>query len=150
MNAATKWMIAIVALLGGNLLAMVYLAVVASNGDTQIIPAYYEQAVNYDQAIDEAARSRALGWSAAAGVSAGTIEVMVRDAAGAELGDARVRVEGYQRAHADERLALDLVEVGGGRYRAPLAAGRLGWHDLLIIVERAGHRFTQRAAVEAR
>lgn len=40
MKASTKWIIAIVALLVGNMIAMVILTVVATNGDTKVLPEY--------------------------------------------------------------------------------------------------------------
>jgi nitrogen fixation protein FixH len=150
MNAATKWTVAIVTLLGGNVLAMAALAVGAQHGTAQVIPGYYQKAAHYDDAIDEAARSRALGWSVEASIVAGTIEVRVRGRDGAMLGGARVQVEGYQRSRADDRLELELGPVGPGIYRGVLHGSRLGWHDLTIAVERGGERFTERVTTEAR
>lgn len=149
MSAATKWTIVIVGLLATNMIAMVMLAVIARNGDNQVIPAYYEQSVHYDDAIDEATRSAALGWSASAALTAGSVEVLVRDLGGKALDGAQVHLAGYQRAHAADRIDVALAALGGGRYRAPLAAGRAGMHDLTITVERDGRRFTQRVVVEA-
>jgi nitrogen fixation protein FixH len=150
MSAATRWTVAIVGLLGGNVLAMAALAVSAQHGTAQVIPGYYDKAVHYDDAIDEAARSRALGWSAEVSVVAGTIEVLVRDRAGAMLSGARVHVDGYQRSVAADRFDVELVSAGEGTYRAALHGRRLGWHDLTIAVEHGGQRFTTRATTEAR
>jgi nitrogen fixation protein FixH len=149
-TAATRWILVIVGLLAANMIAMIWLAVTASAGDHQVIPAYYEQAVRYDQTIDDAVRSRALGWAAAIELRGGSAEVSVRDAAGAPILDSRVRVEGYQRAYAADRIDVELAAVGGGGYRAPLPVARAGWHDVTIVVERNGLRYVQRLAVEAR
>ncbi|MDB4960091.1 MAG: hypothetical protein JWP01_90 [Myxococcales bacterium] len=150
MKAATKWTAAIVGLLGGNVLAMVALAVSAQHGTAQVIPGYYQKAVHYDDALDEAARSSALGWSAEVSVVAGTVEVRVRDRAGAMLTGARVHVGGYQRSRAADRFELELVAAGDGVYRGVLHGSRLGWHDLTIAVEHGGRHFTERATTEAR
>ena len=147
MSAKRNWTLAIIGLLGGNLIAMAIIAVVAHTDQAQIIPAYDVQAANYDDTMDEAARSRALGWSATAELHAGAVEVRVLDARGAAMPDARVQVRGYPRAHADARFDVALVALGDGRYRAPLRA--TGWHDLTIVVERGGTAFSQRAVVEA-
>jgi len=148
MSAKRNWTLAIIGLLGGNLIAMAIIAVVAHRDQAQIIPAYDVQAANYDATMDEASRSRALGWSASAELHAGAVEVRVRDATGAVLPGARVHVRGYPRAHAIARFDVELVALGDGRYRAPLRAS--GWHDLTIVVERGGQAFSQRAVVEAR
>lgn len=150
MSAATRWTLAIIALLGGNLVAMVVLATTASREDAQVIPDYYEKAVHYDEAIDEAARSEALGWSAEPTLLASTLEVRVLDRAGNTVTGARVQVDGYPRAHAVDRIDTKLVASGPGVYRVRLAGQRLGWHDLRIVVEHEGQRFTQQATVEGR
>lgn len=150
MSAAAKWTIAIIVLLGGNLVAMVVLAITAHRDDAQVIPGYYDKAVHYDDTIDEAARSAVLGWSAAPTLIASTIEVRVTDRAGNALAGARVRVDGYPRAHAVDRLDSELVASAPGVYRASLRGERRGLHDLTITVEHEGQRFTQRATVEGR
>jgi nitrogen fixation protein FixH len=143
------WVLAIVGLLGANVVAMTVLAVTANNGGTQVIPAYYDKAAHYDDELDRAQASRALGWHAGAGMSGGAIEVVVLDAAGAAIDGASVRVTGYQRAHAAELLDVTLAAVGGGHYRGQVR-GRRGWHDLTVLAERAGARYTQHVAIEAR
>lgn len=146
MSARRNWTLAIIGLLGGNLISMGIIAFIAHRDQAQIIPAYDVQAANYDREIDEAERSRAIGWSASAALLAGVVEVRVVDANGVALGDARVRVRGYPLAHAVDRIDIELLALGGGLYQAPLrAAGR---YDLTIHVDRAGVQFSQRAAVE--
>ena len=150
MSAATKWTLAIIVLLGGNLIAMVVLATTATRDDAQVIPGYYDKAVHYDDTIDEAARSTALGWSAAPTLIASTIEVRVTDRQGNALTGARVRVAGYPRAHAVDTIDSELVASSPGVYRALLGGDRRGLHDLTITVEHEGERFTQQATVEGR
>jgi len=145
------WVIAIVAMLGVNVVAMVILAAVANDGGTQVIPAYYDKAAHYDDEIDRARISRALGWHASVVMSGGVIEVVVSDAAGQAIDGATVRVTGYHRAHAADPLDLVLAAAGGGRYRGELRErlGWPGWHDLTVIAERLCARYTQHVAVEA-
>lgn len=150
MSAAMKWTIAILVLLGGNLVAMMVLATTAASGGAQVIPGYYDKAVHYDDTIDEAARSAALGWSTAPTLIASTIEVRVTDRAGNALSGARVRVAGYPRAHAVDRIESELVAGAPGVYRATVGGQRRGIHDLTITVEHEGQRFTQQATVEGR
>jgi nitrogen fixation protein FixH len=143
------WVAAIAGLLGANVVAMTILAVTAGNGGTQVIPAYYDKAAHYNDELDRALVSRALGWHAGVTMSGGAIEVVVVDAAGAALDGATVRVTGYQRAHAAELVDVTLASAGGGHYRGQLQ-GRPGWHDLTVLAERAGARYTQPVAIEAR
>ncbi len=147
MSAATKWILAIVGLLVGNIVAMVILATVASATSPGIVPDYYERAAHYDDAIDQAARNRELGWSAGAALSRDRIEVTVRDANAKPLDGAIVRVSGYARAHAERPIEVALVAVGQGTYRAAPPAPAVGIHDLTITVERGTDRFTMPVTV---
>lgn len=147
MSAGTRWVLAIVGLLGGNAIAVAALLVSASTGGAQVIPAYYDRAAHFDDQIDEAARSRALGWRATVTAERGLFQVDVTDAAGAPLDGARVRVTGHHRAHAARQLATVAAQVAPGRYlaAAPTHAGR---HDLVIEIQRGGERFVAREAVD--
>lgn len=149
MTPQLRWLFAIVGLLGVNVIAMVVLAVVANHGGAQVIPSYYDKAAHFDDEIDRARQSRALGWHADAAMFGGTVEVVVVDAAGHAIDGASVRITGYQRAHAADLLDVVLAGVGGGRYRVEVHARR-GWHDLTVLAERAGARYVQHVAIEAR
>ena len=150
MTAATKWILAIVGLLAANVLAMVILAVTATTGRSQVIPEYYAKAVAYDDTMDESTRSERLGWLAEATISKASIEVTVMDATSQPLAGARVHVTGYQRAHLADKIDVELADLGGGHYRGALLADRLGVHDLQIVVERAGARYSRRVTVESK
>ena len=148
MTPKNRWIVAILALLGGNVVAMVILAVVAHVGHSEVIPNYYEQSTHYDDTQRAAEASRALGWSVKATLADGALQVSVRDAAGAPLTGARVRASGYPRARAHERIDVSLTAGGEGSYRG-LADRTLGLHDLAITVERDGKTFAQHVLVEA-
>src|SRR4051794_18654039 len=149
MTAAMRWWLVIGGLLAGNVFAMVLLAVVASDGGSQVIPAYYDRAVHFDDEIDRASASRALGWHAEVAIAAGAIDVTMSDTSGHAVDGARVRVTGYQRAHASEPVDVELAQAGGRHYRAGLRERR-GWHDLTVVAERGGAHYQERVAVEAR
>jgi nitrogen fixation protein FixH len=153
------WTLAIVGLLAGNVVAMVVLAVVANNGGTQVIPAYYDKAAHFDDEIDRARASRILGWHAEVAMVAGgdaglhfSIDVTLSDADGKAVDGAQVRITGYQRAHASDALDLALATSGGGHYRGgvPERNERRGWHDLIVVADRGGAHYTQHVVVEAR
>jgi len=148
MSPKNRWVVAILALLGGNVVAMVVLAVVANVGHSEVIPNYYEQSTHYDDTLHAAEASRALGWSVAAKLDDGALLVSVRDAGGAPLSGARVRASGYPRARASERIDISLTAGEKGSYRGN-ADHTLGLHDLSITVERDGQTFSQHVLVEA-
>lgn len=148
MTPRLTWLLAIAGLLAANVIAMMVLAV-ASAGGAQVIPAYYDKAAHYDDELDRASASRALGWHADVAFAGGALEVTVSDAAGHAVEGARVRITGYQRAHAAEPLDVELTVVGPGRHRGAVH-GRRGWHDLTITADRGDAHYTQRVAIEAR
>lgn len=149
MKASVKWTVAIVALLAGNVIAMVTLAMIANTSNAQIIPDYYERAAHYDHALDEATRSVATGWTSEATLAATSITVTLRDAAGEPLDGARLEVTGYPRAHAARTLAVTLQPLGAGRYTAALPVPAYGRHDLKIVAELASQRFVEQVTIEA-
>lgn len=149
MTPRLSWVVAIVALLGGNMVAMIVLATIANNGTNQVIPDYYARATHYDQELDRAAASRTLGWRVKVAIVAGTIDVMIADAAGEPVTGAGVRITGYQRAHAAEPVDLVLSTAGAGHYRGVLD-GRRGWYDLIAAIDAHGAHDTQHLVVEAR
>jgi nitrogen fixation protein FixH len=136
-------------LLAGNAIAMVILAVIAGNGGTQVIPAYYDRAAHFDDEMARASASRALGWQAEVAIAGGAIDVTMRDAAGHAVDGARVRVTGYQRAHAAEPVDVELAPVGIGHYRIGVHERR-GWHDLTVVADRGDAHYQQRVSIEAR
>jgi nitrogen fixation protein FixH len=149
MTAMHRWVLAIVVLLAGNLVAMVILATVASVGHSEVIPDYYQQAAHYDDTLAEASASRALGWRVDATLIDGELAIFVRDASGAPLSEAQVRVTGYPRARAQDRFDVQLIAAGAGAYRGR-GDRTPGLHDLVIAVDRAGKRYVRRLLVDAR
>lgn len=148
MNATVRWILVIVGFLVANALAMAFLVVASSTSRAQVIPDYYDRGTHHDEAMAQAERSRALGWQTSIAIAGGELVVDVRDEAGQPLDAARVQVTGYPRAHAARTFTTELAALGAGRYRAPHAG--LGVHDVVILVERAGRRFTSPVMVEAR
>ena len=134
MNPTTKWILAIVGLLAGNMVAMGVLIAASHDGGSQVIPQYYEKAVHYDDQIDQAKRNAKLGWTIAAEAQGDALVITGAPA------DATVHVTGYPRAHADRTFAL-------AGTRAPLPAH--GILDLTIAVDRGADHFVQRQMLEA-
>ncbi|HEY4243240.1 MAG TPA: FixH family protein [Kofleriaceae bacterium] len=141
MTPARKWIVAITGLLGANVLASVALAMTAAHGSSQVIPDYYERAVHYDDAIDQAATDRRLGWHVDTAVTPAGLVVHVRDAAGAPLAGATIDVTGYQRAHASTPFHLT---PGAG----PVALPVHGVCDIALVVTRGTDRFAVQRTIE--
>jgi nitrogen fixation protein FixH len=149
MTPQVKWVVAIAALLGANVLAMVVLAVAASNGTNQVIPDYYTKAAHYDDELARSAVSQALGWHVVVAIAGGAIDATVRDATGDAIDGAQVRITGYQRAHASDAVDVALSAAAAGHYRGIVGAQR-GWFDLVAVVDARGAHYTQHVVIEAR
>jgi len=143
------WTVAIVALLAGNMVAMIALAVLANRGGAQVIPDYYARAAHYDDELARSQASQALGWRVEVTVTGGAIDAVVRDASGAPIDGAEVRITGYQRAHASEAVDVVLARASAGRYRGAIRDQR-GWYDLVASVAAGGADYTQHIVLEAR
>jgi len=125
-----------------------YVAYVANRGDgAQVEPDYYRRAVQWDSTLAEQARSRALGWRIAVQVAAPTaggsvIDVEVRDAQGAPIAGARVRLDGFAVARAtSSRMTAALTESAAGAYGAELPVHRVEWHEFQLTVDRGADHF---------
>lgn len=147
--ARSKWPFAIAGLLAVNVIAAATLAVLANRGGAQVIPDYYAKASHYDDELSRSAASQALGWRVDVALIGGRVDATVTDAAGKPIEVARVRLTGYQRAHASERFDVELSAAAGGHYRG-VVPGRPGWYDLVASAQTAGAHFTRRLVVEAR
>lgn len=148
MSAGTKWISIVVALLAGNVLAGVVLIGASHHGSSRVLDGYYEKAVHYDDAIDQAAADRQLGWHVDIAITDGVATVTARDAAGQPLAGAHVQLSGVERKASARVFSGDLVATRAGEYRAPVAGA--GWVDLAVTIERGRDRYVHRFALEAR
>jgi len=148
MSAGTKWISIVICLLAGNVLAGVVLIGASHHGGSRVLDGYYEQAVHYDDAIDQAAADRRLGWHVGVAIEGGVATVTATDATGQPLAGARVQLAGIERKASARVLASELLATRAGEYRGNV--GGAGWVDLAITIERGRDRFVRRYALEAR
>lgn len=130
---------------GGNLWVM---RVAGSDPSFAIEPDYYQQAIDWDSTMAQTTRNDALGWALTAQISpplaSGATEVvaMLRDASGAPLTGATVRVAASHNARGTEILTAELTDAGDGRYVATIPAARRGLWELRFEAARNGEQFT--------
>ena len=148
MKRETWWPVGLVAVLGVTVLANIGVFLLAArNGGAEAVPDYYRKAVAWDSTLADGARSRALHWTLEASLSApaggGMFALTLRDSAGAPISGARVRVEGFPVARADQSFDTVLADLGGGRYAVRLPVHRAEWHALDVTARRGTDRFVQ-------
>lgn len=149
MKRGAQWPVAVAAILLISSAGQVLFAVVASRDKSFAVEGnYYEKAVLWDAELAQRRENAALGWTVTptmhlgTGNGDGTLAIELRDAAGAAITGATVRVLAMHNARANRQLSATLSEVGGGAYRADLPAQRPGEWELRFNVQRGGERFT--------
>lgn len=148
MSTGTKWILIVIGLLLGNILAMAVLIGASHHGGSRVLPGYYKRAVHYDDQLDQAQRNRELAWQIDVELRDGVATVTARDAAGAPIEHAHVHLDGVERAATARPVIGDLVATRAGEYRAHL--GGAGWVDLSVTIDRGADRYVHQLAVQAR
>ena len=104
---------------------------------------YFAKGIAYNQTLAEARAQAALGWRLEGRFTEGRVEATLRDAGGAALDGAEVRVrfvrptrEGYDREAA-------LQGEGGGVYGAPMVLPLAGQWDMRLVAHRDGRDYRQ-------
>ena len=150
------WPAIIIGALAANVVFGIVLARVANRGSSLAVePDYYTKAVQWDSAVAEARRSSALGWHVSPALTAvgdeqgAVLSLAMRDAAGAPIIGAVVRVEARQVAHADENLVATLVADDPGAYRAALPMVRAGLWEVRVDATRGAEHFTTMLRLDA-
>ena len=153
------WPIALAAVLALTVLANVALWVVAADPNGSAVESdYYRKALAWDRVEEQAAVNTRLGWrvdarfTPGAGGLPGGLEAAVRDAAGAPIDGAAVRVVAIHNTLAGQPMSLVLTPRGGGTYAQAVPFPRAGLWELRFTVEQGGRRFTsdERVDTEAR
>lgn len=134
--------------------ALAYLAESSSTGLVTEHP--YENGTEYNRVLAVAAASDALGWhgrlgfAAAPGSREGELAVEITDRAGRPLPGLTVSAVVVSPVEPRPDLRLPLAEAGAGRYRAPLALGRLGQWEVRVAARRGSDffEFAQRIVIK--
>jgi len=148
MTAAKLWPIAIVAVLALTVGANVVILVAARDPHAAALePDYYHKAVTWDSTLAVERSSAALGWRTDATLDRLTLDrarltVTLRDAAGAPVTGATVRVEAIHNLQSDVRVHADPAAAAApGVYVAELPLRLAGLWELRLHVTRGGATF---------
>jgi nitrogen fixation protein FixH len=144
-----RWILFVVALLVGNVVAVGALVVSASGeGRRQVLPDYYRRATAWGQTMAEAQASADLGWRALVTDRPGGLTIHVTDRGGLPVTRAGVRISGHHRAHADGGVEATAVEAEAGHYRVECELTRPGLWDVDVHVHRGDGAWVRRFTVD--
>jgi nitrogen fixation protein FixH len=122
--------------------ANIYLVIRATNDPSFAVePDYYAKAVDWDELQAQRVASERLGWEAAITLGAGELTVTLTDRAGIPVDDARVEVEVFHNARAQDRIIEQLEPVGPGRYTLTRTFARSGLWEIRLSAVRDADRF---------
>ncbi|MFN0058466.1 MAG: FixH family protein [Planctomycetota bacterium] len=117
----------------------VAMLIIAAQHPTSAVEAdYYQRAADWDRRDPDEARFRQLGWIievAARRDASAPLEVVLSDAAGQPIADARIAVAVFHRSRPRDVLQATLAPVEVGRYRTTLGIPNAGMHELRFVIE---------------
>lgn len=155
MKPGMQWPIGITLLLAativGNLLVM---RVAADDPAFAVEPDYYRKAVLHDSTMARQQRSAALGWTAEARFEPlvpgrdTPLHLVLRDARGAPVAGATVRVVALFNARAADRFTMTLTPQPDGSYAAPVPVAHAGLWELRIEATRGAEQFVDTRRVD--
>jgi nitrogen fixation protein FixH len=102
---------------------------------------YYRKASTWDAEMAQRARNDQLGWQVELAANEHELEVTLRDRTGVAIQGARVQVDAFHNARAQQPRTLKLSATGD-RYRAELGPARPGLWEFRLSAERGSERFT--------
>lgn len=105
---------------------------------------YYERAVHFDDDRAQEELNQVLGWRiqvSSAVASDLLLALVIDDAAGAPLVGAKVHVEAYPVARAQQTFEVTATERQPGHYQVNVSATRRGLWDLRVHVLHAGQAY---------
>lgn len=138
--------------------SLVYFALHSAPGLVSERP--YDEGVNYNRVLAQAAAEDALGWRGEASFAltaaaqgrarSGMMQVKLRDRAGAPLSDAEVSLRVLRPVGPEEVVTLRLAERRPGEYAAPLVLPQTGQWDVHATARRADDAFEMTKRIDVR
>ena len=155
MKRGSGWPIGIVAVLAVTVGANIWVMRVAGDDPSFAIePDYYAHAVAWDSTMAQEARNRVLGWVVDAELRSfspdvgAQLDVAVRDASGAPVQNAEVRVTAFAIARSALRVNVAL-RPSADRYAAIIPLHHGGAWELRLEVRRGHDRLSVTRRVDA-
>lgn len=111
----------------------VYVATSTNRGVVTDRP--YEKGIHYNETLAAQRAQSALGWTAQIEYDNAALSVKLADKDGNPLMGALARAYIARPIEADLRQDLQLSEIGGGRYAAPLELPKKGQWDITVSIE---------------
>jgi nitrogen fixation protein FixH len=102
----------------------------------------YERGLAYNETVEAAEKSAALGWKSTLDLVAGSdLMFVLNDKAGAPLSGATVTARMVRPTQDGHDFELPLEETAAGEYRAPVTFPLDGLWDVRIFVEWKQHQY---------
>ena len=101
----------------------------------------YRKGLAYNRTLEAERRQAALGWQGAAVWRDGRLTVEMTDGRGDPLTAATMRADFIRPTAEGHDVSVDLAEVGGGRYAAPVTLPLDGLWDVRVVVHRSADTF---------
>lgn len=128
------WPVIVVGLLALNIGVCAVTVVYAMSSTPSVEPGYYEKALSWDEQKAEFADPQALGWVVDAALTGGMIDISIHDAHGGPVVATAARGVCFHHAHADERIELEFIRVGDGRFMAQAGLARPGLWEVRVEI----------------
>ena len=146
--AGRAWALAPVVMIATMLGGLGYMAHLATDDPSFAVEKdYYKKAIDWDSTQAQAAENARLGWNVDLAVEPGKSELVLvvhpKDAQGAPIRGADVRVEAFANARAAHIVKADFRPQADGALAASVPLVRPGLWEFRFVVEAAGRRFTQ-------
>jgi hypothetical protein len=148
MKGGAFWAAVPVVLLGSLTTGLGIAAWIASDDPSFAVERnYYDKAVHFDQAREQAQKNASLGWRVELDTKAvgSNIQllVLVKDKDGLPIRDAAITVEAFANARAKDVVIARFVPEPGAPQSARLPLIFAGLWELRFTVEARGERFTE-------
>ena len=157
MKRGAWWPIGITAVLATTVAANIWVMRIANDDPSFAIEQdYYKKAIAWDSTLAQGRESARLGWRLTPRMGPidrdgrSRLSADLRDATGAPIVDAVVRVTALYVGRASDVHEVTLAPSGAGEYVAELDARHAGQWELRFDVRAGSARFTDIARVEVR
>lgn len=145
----SRWPVIIVGMLAVHIALMAIAVVLSTRHRPAIVPNYYQQALQWDQAQAQRRASAELGWKITFEPSAATsplgqrdVTIRIVDRDNQPVADAHIEIAYFHHARADETMTSTLRTNERGVATQNLKMRNEGWWQIQLIASNASGRYT--------